>query len=364
MRRSARQTILGWCLALIACTRVTTTENVTTPSAQVDPEKLTALTPLQLEVTQHAATEPPFKNEFWDNKRPGIYVDIVSGEPLFSSLDKFDSASGWPSFTRPLDEAAIVEHEDRSYGMQRIEVKSRIGNSHLGHLFADGPPPTGKRYCINSAAMRFIPAEQLEAAGYNRSLFAPSPASTVLKESSMLTEPTETAIATFAGGCFWCMEPPFEQLPGVRAVVSGYTGGTTVNPTYEEVSAGKTGHAESIQVTYDPKTIDYEKLLEVFWQNIDPTTINRQFADAGTHYRTAIFYHHAEQKRLAEASRAALDKSKKFDRPIVTEIAPASTFYPAENYHQDYYKKNPAHYKRYRIGSGRQGYLEKTWGEK
>ena len=169
--------------------------------------------------------------------------------------------------------------------------------------------------------------------------------------------------ATFAGGCFWCMEGPFEALDGVVSVTSGYTGGTKLNPTYEEVSSGSTGHAEAVQIVYDPSKVSYEQLLEVFWRQIDPTTPNQQFADKGTQYRTAIFYQSEEQKRLAEASRDALAKSGKFAQPIVTEIVPASTFYPAEDYHQDYYKTHPTRYKLYRAGSGREGYLRKVWGE-
>lgn len=171
-----------------------------------------------------------------------------------------------------------------------------------------------------------------------------------------------TEIATFAGGCFWCMEPPFEQLEGVVSVTSGYAGGTEPNPTYEEVASGKTGYAEAVHVTYEPSRITYEQLLEVFWRNIDPTTPNQQFADHGPQYRTTIFYHTEEQRRLAEASRAALARSGKFDKPLVTEIVPAGPFYPAEAYHQDYYKKNPLRYKLYRIGSGREGFLKRVWG--
>jgi len=167
--------------------------------------------------------------------------------------------------------------------------------------------------------------------------------------------------ATFAGGCFWCMEAPFEQLPGVRSVVSGYTGGAKPNPTYEEVSSGTTGHAEAVQVTYEPSTITYAKLLEVFWRNVDPTTLNRQFADVGTQYRTAIFYHTDEQQRQAVDSKRQLEQSGTFTKPIVTEIVPATTFYPAEDYHQDYYKKHPFQFKLYEAGSGREAYRKKTW---
>ena len=167
--------------------------------------------------------------------------------------------------------------------------------------------------------------------------------------------------ATFAGGCFWCMEPPFENLDGVFEVVSGYAGGEEENPTYQEVSAGMTGHREVVQVVYDPSKVTYEELLEVFWRQIDPTDSGGQFADRGNQYETA-FYHDEEQKILAERSRDELAQSGRFERPIVTEILPAGAFYPAEDYHQDYYKKNSTHYKRYRKGSGREGYLEKTWG--
>jgi len=171
-----------------------------------------------------------------------------------------------------------------------------------------------------------------------------------------------TEIATFAGGCFWCMEKPFEKLEGVIEVVSGYTGGHKENPTYKEVSAGITGHAETVQVTYDPSKITYLKLLDVFWKQIDPTDSGGQFADRGTPYRTEIFYHTDEQKRLAKKSKETLEKTGIFDKPIVTEITPASTFYMAESYHQDYYKNNPIRYKYYRRGSGRDQFLKKIWG--
>jgi len=167
--------------------------------------------------------------------------------------------------------------------------------------------------------------------------------------------------ATFAGGCFWCMEHPFENLEGVHDVISGYTGSTEKNPTYQAVSAGATGHAEAVQITYDSSLVSYEQLLHVFWRNIDPTTLNKQFADEGTQYRTAIFYHNDEQKRLAEESKTKMEASGRYDKPIVTEIQPASQFYKAEEYHQDYYLKEPIRYKMYRIGSGREGYIQKMW---
>ena len=170
------------------------------------------------------------------------------------------------------------------------------------------------------------------------------------------------ATATFAGGCFWCMEHPYDELDGVISTTSGYTGGHEANPTYEEVSAGITGHTESVEVVYDPSKISYERLLEVFWRNIDPTTKDRQFCDRGSQYRTAIFSHDAEQQRLAEASKAELERTKPFDDPIVTEITAAGEFWTAEEYHQDYYIKNPLRYKLYRFGCGRDGRLEELWG--
>ena len=174
---------------------------------------------------------------------------------------------------------------------------------------------------------------------------------------------SKPAKATFAGGCFWCMEEVFEKVEGVVSVTSGYTGGQKPNPSYEEVSAGGTGHAEAVEVLYDPGKVSYARLLEVFWRNIDPTTPDRQFCDKGSQYRSAVFYQNAEQKRLAEESRQALERSKPFKGPIATELAPTSTFYPAETYHQDFYKKNPFRYKFYKFNCGRQQRLEALWGK-
>jgi len=172
-----------------------------------------------------------------------------------------------------------------------------------------------------------------------------------------------TAVAIFAGGCFWCMEPPFDKLSGVISTTSGYIGGRVPNPTYEQVSAGRTGHAEAVQVKYDPARIGYTRLLEVFWRNIDPLAVDRQFCDVGDQYRSAIFTLGAEQQRLAEASKRALQAAGRFDRPIATQIVAASRFYPAERYHQDYYKKNPVRYRFYRFNCGRDQRLEELWGK-
>ncbi|MBI5815566.1 MAG: peptide-methionine (S)-S-oxide reductase MsrA [Nitrospinae bacterium] len=170
-------------------------------------------------------------------------------------------------------------------------------------------------------------------------------------------------IATFAGGCFWCMEPPFENTPGVTSVAAGYTGGKKPNPSYEEVSSGATGHVEAVRVSYDPQKVTYEKILDVFWRNIDPTDEGGQFADSGSQYRPVIFYHTPEQKRLAEESKKRLQESGHFKKPIVVKVEPASGFYPAEDYHQDYYKKNPLRYKLYKKGSGREDFINRTWGK-
>ncbi len=182
------------------------------------------------------------------------------------------------------------------------------------------------------------------------------------KMAKLPAAPPGSAVATFAGGCFWCMEQPYDKLPGVLATTSGYAGGKKAYPTYEEVSMGITGHAEVVQVLYDPTKVSYEKLLEVFWHNVDPTVKDRQFCDAGSQYRTAIFVHTDDQRRAAEASKAALDKAKPFKAAIVTPIVGASEFWPAEEYHQDYYVKNPVRYNYYRTGCGRDKRLKELWG--
>lgn len=170
-------------------------------------------------------------------------------------------------------------------------------------------------------------------------------------------------IATFAAGCFWCIEPPFDETPGVKATIVGYTGGAEKLPTYEDVSYGRTGHTEAVRVYYNPDEVSYEALLTVFWRNINPTQKDGQFVDRGRQYRSGIYYHDAEQQRLAEASKAELSASGKFDKPIVTEVEPAGSFWKAEEYHQDFYKKSPRRYKSYRRGSGRDEYIQKTWGD-
>ena len=194
-------------------------------------------------------------------------------------------------------------------------------------------------------------------------MFLPLLAAAIPSEGAEPAAGGRQAKATFAGGCFWCMEPPYEKIPGVVSVTSGYTGGHKKDPTYEEVTSGSTGHAEAVQVVYDPAKVSYRELLDVFWRNIDPTVKDRQFCDVGSQYRTAIFHHDGEQKREAEASRAELEKSKPFREKIVTEIVPAAEFYPAEEYHQDYYRKNPLRYQYYRAACGRDARLKQLWGK-
>jgi peptide methionine sulfoxide reductase msrA/msrB len=322
-----------------------------------DAELRERLTPLEYQVTQQEATEPPFQNRYWDQHEEGLYVDVVTGEPLFSSRDKFDSGTGWPSFTRPLVPERVIERKDRTHGMVRTEVRSRDGGSHLGHVFPDGPAPTGERYCINSAALRFIPVARLAAEGYGELLplfGGAAPPAPAVSSANSCTEPApgeqpgctatlETAL--LAGGCFWGMEEILRAVPGVLETEVGYTGGTTEHPTYEEVKTGRTGHAEAIRIVFDPQRITYAELLERwFFRMHDPTTLNRQGNDVGTQYRSAIFATTPEQHRIAEEVKARVAASGKWRRPIVTEVVDAGPFTPAEDYHQDYLQQNPGGY--------------------
>ncbi len=279
------------------------------------------LSPLAVEVTQRSGTERAGTSELLGEKRKGVYVSVVGGLPLFRSEDKFDSGSGWPSFTRPIDPDHVTLVRDESHGMVRVEVRDARSGAHLGHVFDDGPAPTGQRWCINGVALKFLPEG------------APVPPE---------SRPVATETAYFAGGCFWGVEDVFQQIPGVIDAVSGYMGGAQDQPTYKQVCGGGTGHAETVRVVYDPARTSYQKLLEVFFLNHDPTTLNRQGPDVGDQYRSAVFANDEAQRKAAEAYIAELARTPRYEkRKIVTQVAsPGPRFWPAEEYHQDYHKKH------------------------
>ncbi len=267
------------------------------------------LSPLQYDVLRNKATEKPFTGRYYHFNENGTYLCAGCGNQLFDSEAKFDSGTGWPSFKIPLSKQNVKQIPDRTHYMLRTEVVCARCGGHLGHLFDDGPPPSGLRYCINSAALNFVPENQK----YEK--------------------------ATFAAGCFWGVEENFRKIPGVVSTTVGYIGGKTKNPAYHDVCSDKTGHAEAVQIIYDPNKISYQKLLETFWKTHDPTTLNRQGPDVGSQYRSQIFYHNQKQRDAAEKSREKLQNSNPFQKPIATRITPASTFYRAQEYHQKYLKK-------------------------
>jgi peptide methionine sulfoxide reductase msrA/msrB len=289
------------------------------------------LTKEQFHILRAQGTERAFCGNLLDNHREGVYTCAGCGLPLFASDSKFNSGTGWPSFFQPVSKENVIEHADNTLGMQRVEILCARCGGHLGHVFEDGPRPTGLRFCLNSESLKFTDKDKLATLA--------DPAADPTAHSS--TSKDGKATAVFAGGCFWCTEAAFEQLKGISDVESGYAGGAKDTANYERVCAGDTGHAESIRVTYDPKQISYDQLLDAFFNAHDPTQLNRQGNDMGTQYRSAIFFANESEERAARAKIKHLTDTKAFPDPIVTSLEPLKAFYPAETYHQDYAKKHP-----------------------
>lgn len=280
-----------------------------TPESRVersDTEWRAELSAEQYRVTREHGTERPFSSEMCELFEPGKYACICCDTLLFDSEEKFDSGTGWPSFTQPIRDNAVAYHKDASHGMNRVEVLCNTCDAHLGHVFPDGPAPSKLRYCINAVAMRKLESNERKA--------------------------------TFGGGCFWCTEAIFQNLKGVIKVESGYSGGKVLNPTYREVCSGATGHAEVIQITYNPDKISFEDIVRVHMGTHNPTTLNKQGADTGTQYRSIVFYRDEEEK--AAASKVLAVAGEAIDNAVVTELVPFQAFFPAEEGHQSYYDRN------------------------
>jgi peptide methionine sulfoxide reductase msrA/msrB len=283
---------------------------------KTDKEWRAILTPDEYRVLRQAGTERPFTGKYNDLYEDGNYACRACGTSLFQSEAKYDHGTGWPSFTAPIDKTRLEHREDHSHGMVRTEVRCAACGSHLGHLFEDGPPPTRGHYCINSVALAFAPAGRAEE----------------VKKDGM-----EKAV--FAAGCFWGVEDKFRRIHGVLRTRVGYTGGHTKDPTYQMVCSDTTGHAESVEIIFDPEKVSYRELLDAFFRFHDPTQINRQGPDLGSQYRSAVFYLNEAQKEAALKAIEALGRSGQHDRPVATQVLPASEFYKAEEYHQKYYEK-------------------------
>lgn len=283
------------------------------------------LSPDLYAVARNADTERAFTGKMWNSETKGTYYCATCGNKLFRSNQKFTSSCGWPSFFEQENKNSITFKDDNSYGMRRIEALCGRCDSHLGHLFDDGPEPTGKRYCMNAISLDFVPDAQANES--NRNI------------GSSNNDQAEQTIV-LAGGCYWCVEAVYENLIGVKTVVSGFAGGTVENPSYEEVCSGNTGAAEVVEITYDKNITNLDEIFKVYFTVHDPTTLNRQGADVGTQYRSAIFYATEEQKLAAKTIINDLNNAKVYNRPIVTSLEPFTKFYKAKDSHQNYYANN------------------------
>ena len=283
--------------------------NWTEKVVKSDAEWKKSLTEKQYYILRKHGTERPFSSELYEVKDEGIYICAGCKNPLFSSDAKFNSGTGWPSYFKPYSRKSLNVGTDNSLGMVRDALTCKRCDGHLGHVFNDGPEPTGLRYCIDGDGLLFVP-----------------------KQPAL-------AVATFAGGCFWCTETIFESIRGVSEVISGYSGGKETDPSYESVGSGRTSHAESFQVYYDPKVITYQDLVRVFFASIDPTIVNGQGPDRGAQYRTIAFYTTEDEKTIITAKIAEI--AKEYSKPIATQVVPFDKFYEAEEYHQDFVKRNP-----------------------
>ena len=313
MKRIPKYLLIVLLFSLNACAQETKkTENDIPKIIKTESDWKKQLTPEQYYMLREEGTEKPFTGKFLMHKEKGLYSCGACGNELFTDEMKFDSHCGWPSFDKEISGGKIITKEDYSLGVKRTEIECAKCGGHLGHLFNDGPTETGLRYCVNSLSLDFIKEEE-----YNR-----------------------TDTITLGGGCFWCVEGVYELINGVVEVKSGYSGGSTKNPTYKEVCTGNTGHAEVVQVIYKPSTISLEEVLKVFFTAHDPTTLNRQGADVGTQYRSVIFFHNEEQKNTINKVIRILTEEEVFELPIVTQVDPIGNFYHAEDYHQDYYELN------------------------
>jgi len=272
------------------------------------------LSPDLYAVAREADTERAFTGTMWKSETKGTYYCATCGNKLFKSDQKFVSSCGWPSFFEQNNKESITFKDDNSYGMRRIEALCGRCDSHLGHLFDDGPEPTGKRYCMNAISLDFVPDGVASTSG-----------------------DLETIV--IGGGCFWCVEAVYQNLDGVKSVYSGYAGGTVENPSYEEVCTGRTGAAEVVEITYDKTKTNLDEIFKVFFTVHDPTTLNRQGADVGTQYRSAIFYKNENEKKVAQDLIKELN-TEVFSNKIVTTLEPLKKFYKAEEYHQGYYENN------------------------